>query len=199
MSIHHDKFGELLTAKETCEATGFTMNQLRNWRVPARRALAPIGYVAIGTTPYYRKIVVQAWLDENGAQQGAYYPSELDKKFPISVGESLSIQKNQDLATLNAITTDNVVDWLNQLVDVRGIGVNTPWREINKEIQDALGLPNVAVSPMLRHTNPDFWIVATHSARLFTIRDKGIEMSLEEMLALPIGDNPPARETKFKA
>jgi len=198
MSIQHDKFGELLTAKETCEITGFTMNQLRNWRVPARRSLAPIGYVAIGATPYYRKVVVQAWLDENGQQQGVYFPSELDKRFPVAIGEALSVEQNLNNAILSKISTETVNDWLNQLVDVRGIGINKEWKETYTEVQNALGLPNVAVSSMLKHTNPHFWDVAVHSARLFTVRDKGMDVSLDDLLAMSVGDTPPAREVKFK-
>lgn len=80
---HHPKFGELLTAKEVSDLTGFTMNQLRNWRIPARRQLAPFGYLSIGATPLYRKVVVEAWLEQSGPQQVQYYPGELDERFPI--------------------------------------------------------------------------------------------------------------------
>lgn len=79
----HPTYGELLTAKEVCALTGFTMNQLRNWRTEHRRHLGPFGFLSIGGTSYYRKVVVEAWLQENGPQYAVYHPTEFDKKFPL--------------------------------------------------------------------------------------------------------------------
>lgn len=70
--------------------TGFTMNQLRNWRIPARLHLAPFGYVAIGATAYYRKVVVEAYVEEMGFSHDAYRTTPLDLKFPLENGEYLT-------------------------------------------------------------------------------------------------------------
>jgi hypothetical protein len=76
-------FGELLTSKETSELTGFTLNQLRNWRMPARRQLAPFGFLSIGNTPFYRKVVVESWVQEFGPQRPQYFPTGADLNFPL--------------------------------------------------------------------------------------------------------------------
>lgn len=76
-------YGELLSSREVSLSTGFTMNQLRNWRLVSRHELAPFGHVRIGGTSYYRKVVVQDWIAEHGNQRGVYVQTERDKKFPI--------------------------------------------------------------------------------------------------------------------
>ena len=76
-------YGELLSSREVSLSTGFTMNQLRNWRLPNRHDLAPFGSIQIGGTSYYREVVVQDWIDEHGNQQGVYVQTARDKKFPI--------------------------------------------------------------------------------------------------------------------
>lgn len=80
----HPIYGEILTAKEVSEITGFTMNQLRNWRIPARRNLAPFGFMSIGASPYYRKVVVEGWLEIHGGQKAEYFPTEFDKNYPVA-------------------------------------------------------------------------------------------------------------------
>ncbi len=81
----HPVYGELLTAKEVSEATHFTLNQLRNWRNDTRAHLAPFGSIQIGGTSYYRKIVVEAWIERNGTQSAVYRMTDLDREFPLEV------------------------------------------------------------------------------------------------------------------
>jgi len=198
MSIQHELYGEILTAKEVTQATGFTMNQLRNWRVPARRELAPFGFISIGATPYYRKVVIQDYLDEHGVQQDVYVMSERDKKFPIAESQVKSLEQTLSHQTLSKITTETVNDWLNTLIDTRGLSASKVWMETFKEVEDALGLPRSVSGNGLRWENPTFWLPAVHTARLMTARDQELAISTEEVLALPVGDNPPTKETRFK-
>jgi hypothetical protein len=81
---YHATYGELLNSKQVSELTGFTMNQLRNWRSPSRRNLAPFGYLSIGGTCFYRKLVVEAWVAESGPQVVEYHPTSFDERFPLS-------------------------------------------------------------------------------------------------------------------
>lgn len=90
----HPKFGELIPAKDVCKMTGHTMNQLRNWRIPARLHLAPFGYVAIGATAYYRKVVVEHYVKENGFSHDSYRTTAFDLKFPLENGEYLTEVKS---------------------------------------------------------------------------------------------------------
>lgn len=196
MSTHHELYGELLTAKETCELTGFTMNQLRNWRIPARRSLAPIGYVAIGATPYYRLKTVQAYLEKHGAQQGAYYPSELDNLFPIGETVALSAKENIGITTLKKVTSANVDSWINEHLNSHGLAWAKTWQGAWAEVEKALDLEPNFVLPQNRWSAPNFWSLAVHTARKLINEEQNLGFDLGRILEL--GESTaPTKEVKF--
>lgn len=196
MPTNHELYGELLTAKEVCEVTSFTMNQLRNWRVPARRELAPFGFIAIGGSPFYRKIVVQAWLDENGAQQGIYYPSEFDKRFPVGEAQALSVADSIALSTLNRLTSANVDSWINGKLSSAGLAWVKVWQGAWADVEKALGLEPNFILPQNRWDNPSFWSLAVHTARKLINEEQNLGMSLEKILAIGSA-TAPVKESKF--
>lgn len=85
-------YGELLTAREVSELSGFTMNQMRNWRLPSRLDRAPFGFLSIGKAPYYSKVVVDSWLDIHGGQTPTYHASAFDRDFV----ETLKLQQEAE-------------------------------------------------------------------------------------------------------
>jgi hypothetical protein len=196
MSIQHDLYGELLTAKEVCSFTGFTMNQLRNWRVPARRELAPFGFVSIGSTPYYRKVVVQDYLDENGVQQGVYVMSDRDKKFPVAVAEAISLDENLARTTLAKLTSATVDSWINGKLNTAGLTWVAEWKRAWATMEQALNLAPSFILPQNRWEHPEFWNLAVHSARYLINEEQDLGLTVEKILDLGTS-TAPVKETKF--
>lgn len=196
MPIQNAIYGELLTSKEVCEVTGFTMNQLRNWRSPNRRDLAPFGFVSIGVSPYYRKVVVQDYLDEQGPQQGVYVMSERDKKFPVAIGETISIERNNAIAVLSKITTENVYAWLENEISKHGIKfTDASWKPIWKQFDEIDG-EQPYITYVQRWDAPAWFKRAVLVARGYLAKQQGLEITLEDIGTLDVGNIPPLNEKK---
>jgi len=80
---HYEDYGTLLTPREVCEMTDLTLNQLRNWRAPARHNKAPFGFVQIGNKPLYRLDVIKAWAADNNGNNVRYFPMGIDHELPL--------------------------------------------------------------------------------------------------------------------
>lgn len=196
MTIQSAIYGELMTSKEVCVATGFTMNQLRNWRLPARRDLAPFGFVSIGSSPYYRKVVVQDYLDEHGYQQGVYVMSDRDKKFPVAVGEAISIEHNHAVNVLSRITTENVYHWLEDQIAKQGIKfTDQSWKPLWEQF-DAIDQPLPYITYVQRWEQIAWFKRAVLVARAFLADQQGLGMSLADVASLDVGAVPPLNEKK---
>jgi len=172
------------------------MNQLRNWRVPARRELAPFGFVSIGSTPYYRKVVVQDYLDENGVQQGVYVMSDRDKKFPVAVAEAISLDENLARTTLAKLTSANVDSWINGKLNTAGLTWVAEWKRAWVTIEQALNLAPSFILPQNRWEHPEFWNLAVHSARYLINEEQDLGLTVEKILDLGTS-TAPVKETKF--
>jgi hypothetical protein len=195
MPIQNAIYGELLTSKEVCEVTGFTMNQLRNWRSPNRRDLAPFGFVSIGVSPYYRKVVVQDYLDEQGPQQGVYVMSERDKKFPVAIGESISIERNNAIAVLSKVTTENVYAWLESQLDKQGIRFTDTWKSL-WNAWDELDVELPYITYHQRWENTAWFRRAVLVARTYLAQQQELEIDAIEIGKLDVGNVPPLNEKK---
>lgn len=196
MPIQNAIYGELLTSKEVCEVTGFTMNQLRNWRSPSRRDLAPFGFVSIGVSPYYRKVVVQDYLDEQGPQQGVYVMSERDKKFPVAVGETISIQRANEIAVLSKVTTENVYHWLEDQISKRGVKfTDLSWKPLWSGWDELLE-PLPYITYVQRWDNLAWFKRAVLCARAYVAQEQGFEIDAVEIGKLDVGSVPPLNEKK---
>lgn len=187
MSTFHPVYGELLTAKEVIQLTGFTMNQLRNWRIPARRELAPFGFVSIGVSPHYRKVVVEAWLERNGGSNVSYSPAGLDAEFPIGEAAQLSVDQRLGLDVLSKITTENVYKWLGKELDKKYSFIRT-W----EEYWALTGKPYVKMDD--RMTDLSWFEAAVQAKRLYVNELQGLGLSTAEVLAMPVGAVPPLVE-----
>ena len=189
MTTFHPTFGELLTAKEVIQLTGFTMNQLRNWRIPARRELAPFGFVSIGVSPHYRKVVVEAWIERNGGSNVSYVPAGLDAEFPIGEVAQVSLEQRSAADTLSKITTETVAYWLGKKLDEKVSFINT-W----KEFWALTGKPYVSLND--KNDNPYWYEGAVQTQRLFVNDAQGLGLPVEQVLAMPVGAVPPVKERR---
>lgn len=203
MSIYDQTYGELLTAKETCAATGFTMNQLRNWRLPSRLDKAPFGYVSVGTSPYYRKASVQLWLDQNAGTNIKYVPAGTDKDVPLGIATEHDFDKREHLAMLATITTKNYFfKWHQKLSDDYKSEWWTYVMENQKRfyalhagIEDPSTLTHL-VRKQLAQNPEQYFIGGVMSARAFYVAKQGWNISEDEILTIPVGELPPTLETK---
>jgi hypothetical protein len=203
LPIYDQTYGELLTAKETCLATGFTMNQLRNWRVASRLEKAPFGYVSIGITPYYRKASVQLWLDRNAGDNIKYTPAGTDKEVPLGVANEKDFEKRNQIGVLSSITTRNY--WLKWYQDIASI-YNQEWASYVMDNQRRFYAQYKGIEDpsQLKHLNymkraenlEQFYYGGVMSARVFYADKQGWDISEEEILAMPVGELPPSKETK---
>ncbi len=187
--MFHPIYGELMTAKEVAEATHFTLNQLRNWRNDSRAHLAPFGSIQIGGTSYYRKIVVQDYLDEQGPQSGNYRMTDRDKKFPLNESVSAELGKIDAINTVSRITTENVMNWLETQLDKNISFIDTwkaTWAELGEEY----------ISKNDASTNYAWYPSAVQTQRLFVSNAQGLGLTVEDIKAIPVGAVPPLNEKK---
>lgn len=198
---HYDPlYGELLDSREVAEMTGLTMNQLRNWRLPSRQDSMPFGYLKIGGSVKYRKAVVDAWLEKNGAIVPEYVQGELDKQVPLNDVLASNPAKRDGLAKLAKITTRNswtsMATWL-----IEQSGIDNGTKVIHEEGKRLLALERgVDVSEFgtpnanLKSNDPDaFWKIWTYGVRKGFAMVNSLDVTDEEIMSLPVGDIPPLK------
>ena len=198
---HYDPlYGELLDSREVAEMTGLTMNQLRNWRLPSRQEAMPFGFLKIGGSVKYRKAVVEAWLEKNGAIVPEYVQGELDKQVPLNDVLANDPAKREGLAKLAKITTRNawtsMATWL-----IEQSGISNGTKVIHDEGRRLLaierdtdpkefGTPNAD----LKSTDPDaFWKIWVYGVRKGFAMVNSLDVTDEEIMRLPVGDIPPLK------
>lgn len=198
-------YGDLLSAREVSEATGFTMNQLRNWRIPARHDKAPFGFLQFGAAPYYRKVVIDAWLERNGGGQPVKVVSlGIDDEFPIERDKEENITKRKHLLALSAITTANqFYRWGSTLGDIlqenygNGIYEHSRrlygmWKGLSPEEAESLThIPRGRMTTNLEQ----YYVGSTLATRRLWANTQGWDVTDAEIVAIPIGDIPPIKET----
>lgn len=198
-------YGALLSPREVSEMTGLTNNQLRNWRIPARRDKAPFGFVQIGASPYYRKIVVEAWLERTGGNNVKFIPAGLDAEFPVDAALENDLTKQKHLTQLATITTANqFLRWSQTISDILkenyapGLRANQRrlygmWKGLTPEaVAELTHLPRGKMTDNLEQ----YYIGSTLAHRRLWADIQGWEITDQELIALPCGDVPPLKETK---
>lgn len=199
MSIFDPTYGELLTAKEVCLATGFTLNQLRNWRLPARMEKAPFGYVAIGTAPYYRKASVQLWLDENLGSNLRYVPAGVDARVPLGVASEGDYEKRKALGEIAQITSETAYGVYYSPIKARDPqGFANALRERGLYYRAKItGVPVAELEPIVspqRMEKPDWYVGVVPTLRELYAQQQGYDLTEEEILSAPLGQIPPLKE-----
>jgi hypothetical protein len=183
--------------------TGFTMNQLRNWRIPARRERAPFGFLQVGASPYYRKVVVDAWAEKNGANNVVYHATGLDAEFPVERALEEDLNRRKQLTQLASITTANqFFRWGATLGDILqekyGDGIYEHsrrlygmWKGLSPEEAEALThIPRGRMTTNLEQ----YYVGSTLATRRLWANTQGWDITDAEIVALPVGDIPPLKE-----
>lgn len=207
MTTFHPVYGEMYSPREVCEVTGFSNNQLRNWRIPARLDKAPFGYLKVGASPLYRKVVVDGWLEENGLTNQLYVPAGIDNKYPVEESLVADLEKQKRLSFLLRINTENqYFRWAQTLSDTLGASkyseVLQPhvlrlygmWKALSpEEIEQLVYAPRMVA---LKDPNKweQYYVGSTLAHRRMWADVQGWNISDAEIVALPVGDYPPIKE-----
>ena len=201
MAQYDALYGELLTSREVSEITGFTINQLRNYRMPERQSKMPFGFLRIGGTTLYRKAVIEAWLEENGSITPEYFQADIDKKVPLNQILAIDPEKRKALDRLKGITTENAFDSMaTWAIERSGLPNGTAFIHdegrrllaIERGIEDWKSLPRPAIT--LKETDQEgFWKIWTYGVRRAFVVANQLDITDEEIMRIPIGDVPPLK------
>jgi hypothetical protein len=198
MTTYHPVFGELLNSRQASALTGHTMNQLRNFR--QKPETSPFRFIKQGGTAFYRKDDIEAWAEANGSLTFDYV------EVPGITGEPLrsiatDAKKSAQILELAKLTTKNVwgsqAKWLieqsglqdvNRKVDAWAEEFWNLHREANPEAEEYVSLN------FSRIDNPtQYWPAITWAVRRATAYVRGWDVSDQEIMDIPIGDNPPMK------
>lgn len=197
---HYDPiYGELLTSKEVASITGYTMNQLRNFR--QRTETSPLPFVRQGGTSWYRKDDIDLWLADNGAIEYEYIKTPSAKSAPLR-NASEDHEHREHLTELSKIITRNAwTKWYTWFTDHSGwkdpYGDTRKWQvELWKlstgEDLDEL-YPKSAFYKMRSEDPSRFWPSITFAMRKAVAEVRGYTASDEEILSAPVGEVPPSK------
>jgi len=201
MAQYDSLYGELLTSREVAEITGFTLNQLRNYRMPDRQSKMPFGFLRVGGTTLYRKAVIEAWLEENGSITPEYFQADIDKKVPLNQILAIDPEKRKALDRLKAITTENSFDSMaTWAIERSGIQNGTGFIHdegrrllaLERGIEDWKSIARPAIT--MKETDQEgFWKIWTYGVRRVFVVTNQLDVTDEELIRIPIGDVPPLK------
>jgi hypothetical protein len=202
MSTYHPKYGTLLTSREVSDLTGFTMNQLRYFRQNADKSPFPL--LRKGQTTLYREQDIQIYVDQNGAIGEEYVIPEGFSAAPL-VNPTYEAKSNKEFATMAKIVTSNAWSkWTERLTDTGVMEITAAYQFLQDETVRLYKLKHgVDLREKHDETNMDFWLrkndpVAFWEGRTYATRSLARtiynwDLTDEDILNAPIGDNPPAK------
>jgi len=196
---HYDpQYGYLLTTKEVSNMTGFTLNQLRNFR---QRGNSPIHFLTDGNTSWYRKEDVIAYIESNGTKKLEYHTTGTYSPAPIT-GSVKNLEQREHLEAIGKITTANA--WGSHgtwLTEQSGLAdANTKINEWAKHFWELYLGSNPEVGEFMplhisRRENPSqYWRAITWAVRKATAYIKGWDdITDREIMEIPVGEVPPSK------
>lgn len=199
MTTYHPKFGELLTSREVSNLTGFTMNQLRNQR--QRIETSPFGFVRYGGTSLYRKSDIDAWVEQNGGAEWEYIAGDNSITTPV-LNEAAVGKHKTELEELAKITTRNAwTKWYTWFTDSSGwndpYNATMEWQKHYYKLafgEDLAELyPSTAFYKMRTQDPLRYWPSIVFAMRKAVAEVYGYDVSDDEIIAAPIGENPPSK------
>jgi hypothetical protein len=198
MSTFHPRYGILLTSRETADQTGFSLNQLRYQRQNPEQA--ELSFLRQGGTSFYRQADVEEWLSNNGGTQEEYVIGGKATSSPLHNPTADRAQLIV-LTELAKLTTKNAwgshATWLIEQSGLQNVNAKVnEWaehfwnlhREANPDAEEFVTLG------MSRIDNPtQYWQAITWAVRRATAYVRGWDVSDQEIMDIPIGDNPPMK------
>lgn len=168
--------------------------------MPARLDKAPFGFVSIGVSPYYRKASVQKWLDDNTGTNVKYTPAGTDHDIPIETTYLGDAKRATALRLLGSITPENVLAVRERLIaQNRELVYDFMTKRTKQFIVEEIGEYDPAervITSNTRFAEPVWFTASVKAMRLAQNELSGLGFTEQEVLALPVGDVPPLKETK---
>lgn len=199
---HYDpQYGNLLTAKEVSEITGFTMNQLRNHR---QRGTSPIHFLTDGNTSWYRKEDVLKYIETHGTKTMEYHITGSYEPAPV-VGSPKDLEQREHLSAMAKITTSNAWSkWTERLTLNGGMDINEAYQFLDDEqnrlylLANGDDLSKIFTSVVewngMRKSDPfRFWPSRTYAIRSLARKIYGWDISDDDIVNTPIGEVPPSK------
>lgn len=202
MSTYHPKFGNLLTSREVSDMTGFTMNQLRYFRQTPEKT--PFPFIRKGQTTLYREQDIQKYVEVNGAIDEEYIVPEGFDPAPL-VNPTFVAKSNKDFSAMAKILTRNAWSkWTETLTLAGTMEITDAYRFLEDEtvrlykLKNGIDLrerhPGQNMDFYLRKNDPlAFWEGRTYATRSLARTLYNWELTDEDILNAPVGDNPPAK------
>lgn len=176
------------------------MNQLRNYRMPARLDKSPFPFVRLGGSTFYRKADINLWIEQNGGIEAQYVVSPHHKPSPLEMSDT-SVEKRAVLDRIKTITTENSFDSMaTWAIERSGLPNGTAFIHdegrrllaIERGIEDWKSLPRPAIT--LKETDQEgFWKIWTYGVRRAFVVANQLDITDEEIMRIPIGDVPPIK------
>ena len=201
MTYFDPQYGYLMTSKEVAEITGFTLNQLRNFR---QRGNSPIHFLSDGNTSWYRKEDVIRYVENHGTKKLEYHKTGDYEAAPIT-GSPADIYKREDIAAMSKIVTSNAWSkWTEKLTQNGPLSVSDGMKFLRAETVRLLKLgtgddleelyPGETYDFWLRTNDPvRFWKGRTWATRSLARQIYEWNVTDEDIINVPIGEVPPSK------
>jgi hypothetical protein len=143
-----------------------------------------------------------AWLEKNGGTNRKYVPIGLDHEFPLNTSLEQNDAKREQLAALADITSSTAwLRWFTPISEHLREQFGKRLREEQKRLYSLYsGVPEDQISTLTypqRFENFELYYVSTVLAlRSLWAQINNWPISDREIMDLPIGDTPPAKEVK---
>lgn len=199
---HYDpQYGMLLTSKEVSDLTGFTINQLRNFR---QRGNSPIHFLSDGNTSWYRESDVIRYIETNGTKKMEYHVTGDYEAAPLT-GAPADVEARKHVADMAKILTRNAWSkWTETLTQHGGLPHEEAYQFLLTETVRLYELkhgenlndlyPGQNMDFWLRKNDPlRFWEGRTYATRSLARKLYGWNVTDLDIINTPIGDNPPAK------
>jgi len=207
--IEDSKLGTLIKIDEVTALTGISKSSLRSWRRDAYRHLAKFDEYThpSSNAVWYRLADIEAWLLEHGKEvtgSSMFIRSEAPNAVRAPVDESMTPDKHAALTELRKITTANhVVTYLPMVNKMVGRG------EVHARLMDLQikfyslfkGAPDTELTfignaGVAGEHFEQYYYGTTQAIRRIYADARKWDVTDAEILALPVGDVPPLKETK---
>lgn len=196
------EFGEMIPIAEVEALTGISKATIRNWRKPEHQHLAKFDYYSNGGRDvFYRRADVDAYLAESGVQvgQSGFKRIEMPNsiKAPLVIPEFVGAKRDEAIA-LAGFTTENAYWQIETWIAKQGQGfLSRVWQPTWAKVNEALEEPVTYVTFNARWEDFTWFTQAVHVIRTYVAESQGLDISIAEIVKLPVGAVPPTKEKNY--
>lgn len=198
--------GTLIGVAELSAMTGFTPHQIRSWRKPEYQDKAVFEALRDpqSSTVWYRLVDAEDWCEAHGKQSFMRAIPAPNAFRSTRVGTEIEdYAKRRAVEALSHVSTETVLAYRTKLSAQDRENLNAfmkeygrpVWRKMRGLEPDAEVL-TLGINEKNRFTNVEWFAGWVKAIRMYLNNRNGFGLSEEEIDALPIGQLPPAAESK---